>query len=222
MKAIGSALVEDWPMSHLHYLGVLLFIGLCGIGVNFGFKSGLTKRWQIFFATDLGILIVYLAWDSWAIHKQLVLRCEADHWSAPLQPYPDRGDPLLRRRSIHHRCNLLGFKEVDRMGGRPHVIYSDIALDAVMIAIIADLFILRTQMVTRGLFWLSYGLILPFQLLTNWWLTSKSIVMYTPDAIIGRRLAGAPIEDLLFGFSMILLTLALWEYFSSKSSERNG
>jgi len=69
MKAIGSALVEDWPMSHLHYLGVLLFIGLCGIGVNFGFKSGLTKRWQIFFATDLGILIVYLAWDSWAIHK---------------------------------------------------------------------------------------------------------------------------------------------------------
>jgi len=108
------------------------------------------------------------------------------------------------------------------MGGRSHVIYSDIALDAVMIAIIADLFILRTQMVTRGLFWLSYGLILPFQLLTNWWLTSKSIVMYTPDAIIGRRLAGAPIEDLLFGFSMILLTLALWEYFSSKSSERNG
>jgi len=108
------------------------------------------------------------------------------------------------------------------MGGRSHVIYSDIALDAVMIAIIADLFILRTQMVTRGLFWLSYGLILPFQLLTNWWLTSKSIVMYTPDAIIGRRLAGAPIEDLLFGFSMILLTLALWDYFSSKSSERNG
>ena len=102
------------------------------------------------------------------------------------------------------------------MGGRSKVIYSDIALDAIMIAIIADLFILRTQMVTRGLFWLSYGLILPFQLLTNWWLTSKSIVMYTPDAIIGRRLAGAPIEDLLFGFSMILLTLALWDYFSSK------
>ena len=105
------------------------------------------------------------------------------------------------------------------MGGRSHVIYSDIALDAVMIAIIADLFILRTQMVTRGLFWLSYGLILPFQLLTNWWLTSKSIVMYTPDAIIGRRLAGAPIEDLLFGFSMILLTLACLLYTSDAADE---
>jgi len=97
------------------------------------------------------------------------------------------------------------------------MIYSDIALDAVLIAVILDLFILRSQMITRGLFWLSYGLILPFQLLTNWWLTSKLIVMYTPASIIGRRLAGAPIEDLLFGFSMILLTLSLWDYFSNRA-----
>jgi lycopene cyclase domain-containing protein len=97
------------------------------------------------------------------------------------------------------------------------VIYSDIALDAVLIAVLLDLFLLRSQMVTRGLFWLSYGLILPFQLLTNWWLTSKLIVMYTPASIIGRRLAGAPIEDLLFGFSMILLTLSLWDYFSNRA-----
>ena len=97
------------------------------------------------------------------------------------------------------------------------MIYSDIALDAVLIAVLLDLFLLRSQMVTRGLFWLSYGLILPFQLLTNWWLTSKLIVMYTQASIIGRRLAGAPIEDLLFGFSMILLTLSLWDFFSQRA-----
>ena len=97
------------------------------------------------------------------------------------------------------------------------MIYSDIALDAVLIAVLFDLFLIRSQMVTRGLFWLSYGLILPFQLLTNWWLTSKLIVMYTPASIIGRRLAGAPIEDLLFGFSMILLTLSLWDFFSQRA-----
>ena len=90
--------------------------------------------------------------------------------------------------------------------------YSDIALNAVLFAVIADLLILRTQMLTRGIFWISYGLILPFQLLTNWWLTSRSIVMYSADQIIGRRLAGAPIEDLLFGFSMILMTIAIWEF----------
>jgi len=36
--------------------------------------------------------------------------------------------------------------------------------------------------------------------------------MYADAEIIGRRLAGAPIEDLLFGFSMILLTLSAWDY----------
>ncbi len=99
------------------------------------------------------------------------------------------------------------------------MIYSDIALNAVLVAVMVDLFLLRTQMITRGIFWLTYGLILPFQLLTNWWLTSKNIVMYEPAQIIGRRLAGAPIEDLLFGFSMILLTLALWDFFSKRASK---
>ncbi|MEI6120487.1 MAG: lycopene cyclase domain-containing protein [Actinomycetes bacterium] len=91
------------------------------------------------------------------------------------------------------------------------MIYSDIALDAVLVAVLLDLFILRSKMMSRGIFWLTYGLILPFQLLTNWWLTSNKIVMYSNAEIIGRRLAGAPIEDLLFGFSLILLTLSAWE-----------
>ena len=96
------------------------------------------------------------------------------------------------------------------------MIYSDIALDAVLLAVLLDLFVLKTQMITRGIFWITYALILPFQLLTNWWLTSKNIVMYSSNQIIGRRLAGAPIEDLLFGFSMIVLSLALWEFFSKR------
>jgi lycopene cyclase domain-containing protein len=94
--------------------------------------------------------------------------------------------------------------------------YSDIALNAVCLAILVDLFLLRTRLMTRGIFWLTYGLILPFQLLTNWWLTSKSIVMYSATQIIGQRLAGAPIEDLLFGFSMILFSLAVWEFITQR------
>ena len=96
------------------------------------------------------------------------------------------------------------------------MIYSDIAINAVLVAVMLDLFIIRSKMLTRGIFWITYGLILPFQLLTNWWLTSKEIVMYAPTQIIGTRLAGAPIEDLLFGFSMIVLTLSLWDYFAKK------
>ena len=96
------------------------------------------------------------------------------------------------------------------------MIYSDIALNAVFLAVVLDLFLLKSQMMTRGIFWLTYFLILPFQLLTNWWLTSNEIVMYGLSDITGQRLAGAPIEDLLFGFSMILLTISAWEFFKSR------
>lgn len=100
------------------------------------------------------------------------------------------------------------------------MIYSDIALSAVFVAVVLDLFLLKSRMMTRGIFWLTYFLILPFQLLTNWWLTSNSIVMYTDTEIIGQRLAGAPIEDLLFGFSMILLTISAWEFFKIRLNEK--
>jgi len=98
------------------------------------------------------------------------------------------------------------------------MIYSDIALDAVIFAILIDLFVIRTQLITKGIFWLTYLVILPFQLITNWWLTSKNIVRYSPSQIIGRRIAGAPVEDLLFGFSMIVLTLSSWEFFSKRDN----
>jgi lycopene cyclase domain-containing protein len=74
-----------------------------------------------------------------------------------------------------------------------------------------DMFVTRNSLLSTLRFWLSYAIIFPFQLATNWWLTSREIVMYNPDAIIGLRLAGAPIEDLIFGFAMILAVMSLWE-----------
>ena len=102
------------------------------------------------------------------------------------------------------------------------MIYSDIALSAVFVSVVLDLFLLKSRMMTRGIFWLTYFLILPFQLLTNWWLTSNKIVMYGDTEIIGQRIAGAPIEDLLFGFSMILLTISAWEYFKIRLNEQKS
>ena len=103
------------------------------------------------------------------------------------------------------------------------MIYSDIAVAAVFVAVCVDLFVFKNSLLTRLAFWLSYMIILPFQLMTNWWLThlrsdGKAIVMYDPDSITGYRIAAAPIEDLLFGFSMILLTISAWEFFKERSS----
>ena len=99
--------------------------------------------------------------------------------------------------------------------------YSDIAITAFAIAVMADLFLFKNSLLTRPAFWTSYAIILPFQFLTNWWLTSRNIVMYNPEAIIGRRLAGAPIEDLLFGFALVLGVMDMWEFWGRRGMQRD-
>ena len=100
------------------------------------------------------------------------------------------------------------------------MIYTDIALLAVVTSVLVDLFIFKNSMLTRVAFWTSYAIILPFQLLTNWWLTSRNIVMYNPDAIIGIRICSAPVEDLLFGFALILSVMGLWEFWGRRGVQR--
>jgi lycopene cyclase domain-containing protein len=89
--------------------------------------------------------------------------------------------------------------------------YTQIAVFAVLFALITDYFIARTRLILTKRFWTSYAIIIFFQLITNWWLTSRNIVMYSPDAIIGVRIASAPVEDLLFGFSLVTLVWILWD-----------
>jgi hypothetical protein len=40
--------------------------------------------------------------------------------------------------------------------------------------------------------------------------------MYSPDAIVGRRICSAPMEDLLFGFALVLSVMSLWVYWGRK------
>ena len=89
--------------------------------------------------------------------------------------------------------------------------YTQIAVLAVLFALTTDYFIARTRLIRTKRFWTSYAIIIFFQLITNWWLTSRNIVMYSPDAIIGARIASAPVEDLLFGFSLVTLVWILWD-----------
>ncbi len=101
------------------------------------------------------------------------------------------------------------------------MIYSDIAIVAFAVAVMVDLFVFKTSMLSRPAFWTSYAIILPFQFLTNWWLTSRNIVMYSPDAIMGLRFFSAPAEDVLFGFALILSVMGLWEVWGRKGIQRN-
>jgi lycopene cyclase domain-containing protein len=82
--------------------------------------------------------------------------------------------------------------------------------------VLIDLRILKTRLLTRKVFWTSYALILFFQLITNWWLTSHQIVSYSEDFILGLRIAAAPIEDLGFGFALVTNVMALWVYWGRR------
>jgi hypothetical protein len=111
--------------------------------------------------------------------------------------------------------------------------YTQIGVLAVAIALVADLLIFRTRLVTRKGFWVPYAIIVFFQLLTNGVLTGFMIVRYNGNAIIGGphptgtppfigdgRIAYAPVEDLLFGFAMVLGVLVLWIWLGRRGVQR--
>ena len=97
--------------------------------------------------------------------------------------------------------------------------YTQIAIFAVAAAAVLDLLLVHTKLLLRKAFWSSYAIILPFELLTNWWLTSRDIVMYDRRQITGVHLASAPLEDLAFGFALILGVLSLWVYWGRRGIE---
>lgn len=112
--------------------------------------------------------------------------------------------------------------------------YTAIGVLAVVLVVLLDLFVFRTRMVTRKIFWTSYAIIVFFQLITNGMFTGFQIVKYDGDAIIGStsptdapppfigdgRLAFAPVEDLLFGFALVLLSLTLWVFWGKRGIDR--
>jgi lycopene cyclase domain-containing protein len=98
--------------------------------------------------------------------------------------------------------------------------YTEAAVLGVAGALAVDLLVLRTRLVTRAVFWATYPIVIVFQLLSNGILTGRRIVIYDPAAIIGWRIAYAPVEDLLFGFAMVLLTLSVWVWLGRRGIQR--
>lgn len=109
--------------------------------------------------------------------------------------------------------------------------YTAIAVVTFVVVILIDLFVLRTRMITRKEFWIAYAIMIGFQFLTNAVLTGTQTVQYADDTIVGTgndvapgqppflgegRLFYAPVEDVAFGFGLILLTLSVWQYWGDR------
>lgn len=96
--------------------------------------------------------------------------------------------------------------------------YTLSALLGVLVAAALDLVVVRTSLLRRRAFWTAYAIVLFFQLVVNGLLTGLKIVRYDPSAVIGWRLAYAPVEDLPFGFAMVLCTLSLWVWLGRRAA----
>jgi len=109
--------------------------------------------------------------------------------------------------------------------------YTVAATIAMVIALCADLLVLRTALVRSRTWWTAYGIVVFFQLLTNGWLTGRGIVRYSHAAIVGServvflgdgRIAYAPVEDLAFGFALVLMSCAAWAWSGARTRATPG
>ena len=99
--------------------------------------------------------------------------------------------------------------------------YTTLAVAGVLVTVVLDVWVLRTRLLARRAFWAAYAILVFFQLLTNGWLTGRDIVTYDPAAILGWRVAYAPVEDLLFGFALVVQTMAWWVWWGRRGVQRD-
>jgi lycopene cyclase domain-containing protein len=98
------------------------------------------------------------------------------------------------------------------------VTYTQLALVGAAAAVLTDTVVLRTWLLRRRIYWTAYAIVLFFQLITNGILTGRQVVRYDPATILGPRLAYAPVEDLLFGFALVTVTLSAWVWLGRRAA----
>ncbi|MFA5231957.1 MAG: lycopene cyclase domain-containing protein [Candidatus Omnitrophota bacterium] len=89
--------------------------------------------------------------------------------------------------------------------------YTLIALSFVILTLLIDK-LAGVGIFKQKLFYLFLIIILGFKFLVNGYLTGSGIVMYNKQFFLGIRAGSIPLEDFLFGFSMVSLGIIFWEF----------
>ena len=94
-----------------------------------------------------------------------------------------------------------------------------------VVAVVLTVLIARkssSRLFERREFFIFLLIILFFKFLVNGYLTSQLIVIYNPRFFLNVRIGSIPVEDFLFGFSMVTMTIVLWEHFKRTTSSPMG
>jgi len=93
--------------------------------------------------------------------------------------------------------------------------YTLFGVISIIVTIILDR-VTGVNILKNKIFYFFIFIILIFKLLVNGYLTGKDIFLYNPEFILGLRIGSIPLEDFLFGFSMVTLTIVFWELFKKR------
>lgn len=93
--------------------------------------------------------------------------------------------------------------------------YTIISVISVLVVIALDL-ILKTKLVTSRKFWIFWGVMFVIIFIINGYLTWRPIVTYGNEFYFGIRLFTIPVEDFLYGFSLLTGNIIIWEYYTAK------
>jgi lycopene cyclase domain-containing protein len=92
--------------------------------------------------------------------------------------------------------------------------YTVAAVVAAVAVVVAELAWFRTGLLRTRAYWISMAIVFFFQVLVDGWLTKLTapIVRYDPGQFLGVRFPwDVPIEDYLYGFALVTLTMLLWD-----------
>lgn len=84
------------------------------------------------------------------------------------------------------------------------------------LTVVSDLLILRTKLIYKKNFWIFWAVMFMLIVIVNGYLTARPIVLYNDNYFMNIRFITIPLEDFLFGFSLISSNVIIWEYFTGK------
>ena len=215
-------------LPHWSYVGMLVFCLVGTLPLIVAFQLGVLRQPKRLLLTVLAGGLPFLVWDLYAT--------TAGHWRfdrSQTLPWRVAGLPLeeIAFFVVIPLVSVLTYESVRVLAARrrePAMTYTAICVVAVAAVVVLDRWVARTRLTTSRTWWSAYGIIVLFQLLTNGWLTGRGIVRYDPDTIIGGgrvafigdgRLVYAPLEDLAFGFALVLTTSVAWVWLGERTGE---
>jgi lycopene cyclase domain-containing protein len=93
--------------------------------------------------------------------------------------------------------------------------YTLLAVASALVTALVDR-LLGTRVLARKEFWVFLAVMYGFECLFNGYLTWRPIVLYNERYFLNIRLWTIPVEDFVYGFTLVGLPVIFWEYFKRK------